>query len=528
VVAANLLLLGAGTFNLDRPGNNVATLAANLAGAVTYRDADLLTVGSVGAVNGLNTGGNNLTLNTGGALTLGDGSATPQNITAAGANVTLNPTAGGVTENANSTISAAGLLLLGAGTFNLNQPGNDVATLAANLSGPLLYQDGNALVIGSVGATRGVNGSANNITLTTGGQLTVGTGTAGEDITASGAALALTSGSGVAENVNSKVVAKTLTVTAAGSVLLGNNSPTPASPQPQNQIAELGQSSAGGEFYLYNAAVTPRPALPVIPGAVWIDPNDSVQKAVVGLQVVGDVRNTSSADTILRTVGDLDIAASGSVAGNGGRIILSAENGIVGGSGVNNSSFHNFTTGNTPAVRSQASSTQMGLVYVFSQDGALNTPPDPASGHTPDEEVSQGHFYFGSTVPTDNLLFSDAAFSVPNFDSFLSVITARPGAAAVFRNPQPALWSEYANIFVEPVKLPTLSTLEFEVQAAYETNRAKMKAIWTSSYDLYKKKAPETQATKTRQVSANTWDTPLVADIKLALKPELDPIRNED
>ena len=533
---------GAGTVTLDGavagPGLLTASLLnLNGAGNVGVSPADPLNT-AVGSLVLARTGGNsfiseadglNLSGSTGGGdLSLVDGGlATVSGILNAGAGTVSLNSALGVSESGGAGIVAANLLLQGSGSFDLSQPANDVATLAANVNGALTYQDGNALTIGSVGATRGLNSGGNAIALTAGGPITIGTGIAGEDITAAGATLSITSSGDVAENVNSRLVANTLQVSAAGSVLLGNDSAVPAAPQPQNQIVQLGQSAAGGVFYLYNALVTPRPAAPVIPGAIWLDPNDNVQKQVVGLSIIGAVENSSASDTIIRTLGDLDLAASGSVVGNGGRIILSAETGDVAGNAVNNSSFHNFTAGNTPQVRSQASSSQMGTVYIFSQEGGLNTPPD--APHSPAEQVSQGRFFFGSTVPTDNLMFSDAVFSIPNFDSFLSAIANRPGGVAGFRNPQPALWSEYANIFVEPVKLPTLSVLEFEVDAAYETNRAKMKGVWTSSYDIYKKKkASQTPTAYGRQVSSLAPQAPLVAEVRLALKPETYAVRNED
>src|SRR5262249_39403271 len=63
-----LLLTGAGTFNLNQAGNDVAVLSANVSGAVTYQDATALTVGAIGAVTGIQTNNNNLTLNVGGSL----------------------------------------------------------------------------------------------------------------------------------------------------------------------------------------------------------------------------------------------------------------------------------------------------------------------------------------------------------------------------------------------------------------------------------------------------------------------------
>src|SRR5437899_7444861 len=47
VTASGLQLLGSGTVNLDQDANNVATLAANYNGTISYRDANGLVVGTV-------------------------------------------------------------------------------------------------------------------------------------------------------------------------------------------------------------------------------------------------------------------------------------------------------------------------------------------------------------------------------------------------------------------------------------------------------------------------------------------------
>src|SRR5436309_1064823 len=49
-----------------------------------------------------------------------------------------------------TVITAAGLQLLGSGSVHLDEPGNNVATLAASYSGPISYTDASALTIGTV------------------------------------------------------------------------------------------------------------------------------------------------------------------------------------------------------------------------------------------------------------------------------------------------------------------------------------------------------------------------------------------
>ncbi|MDB5341692.1 MAG: hypothetical protein JWP89_69 [Schlesneria sp.] len=180
----------AGNITLDQ-NNNVATFAASNTAAnasITYNDADAITVGSViadgtlfTATNGIATNVGNVNLTSGGLLTIGDG--TGQDLTAAGATVTLTTSAGGITEAAGSIISANNLLLLGTGNDSLTQA-NLVSTLAANVDGSITYVDADALTIGSVGAANGITTTNDNVSvktstgdLTLAQAITAGTGT---------------------------------------------------------------------------------------------------------------------------------------------------------------------------------------------------------------------------------------------------------------------------------------------------------------------------------------------------------------
>jgi len=166
LTADKLLLTGAGTFTLNQSGNNVNTLAANITGALTYTDTDTLSVGSVSGTDGITTGGNDVTLNTGNTLTIAN------DINASSATVTLNPTTGGITESTGKILTA-NLLLTGAGTFNLTNANNDVDTLAADINGSLTYTDINTLTVGTILGTNGITANSGSVTLNTGGLLTV-------------------------------------------------------------------------------------------------------------------------------------------------------------------------------------------------------------------------------------------------------------------------------------------------------------------------------------------------------------------
>src|SRR2546423_13276772 len=84
-----------------------------------------------------------------GGLTIGEAAVTTDDITLGSGNLTLNVT-GNVAQTAGNVITAAGLQLLGSGSIHLDESGNNVATLAANYSGPISYTDANSLVVGTV------------------------------------------------------------------------------------------------------------------------------------------------------------------------------------------------------------------------------------------------------------------------------------------------------------------------------------------------------------------------------------------
>ncbi|MGV3627849.1 MAG: filamentous hemagglutinin N-terminal domain-containing protein [Betaproteobacteria bacterium] len=179
-VAANGLVLrdnntgGAspmGTYTLNGV-NDVVNFAADLKGNLTYSDSNNFNVSSVNGVTGITTRGGNVTLN-GTAMgisgsvdtrsTAGSGSA------GTGATVTLNATAGGINQSGGGIV-ANNLLVTGAGTFSLGQSGNDVNTLAANVSGPFVYSEpaasGNTLTIGTVSGVNGITSNNNDISVT--------------------------------------------------------------------------------------------------------------------------------------------------------------------------------------------------------------------------------------------------------------------------------------------------------------------------------------------------------------------------
>src|SRR5206468_1543392 len=108
-----------------------------------------------------------------GGMTIGEVTSTADDISLGSGNLTLNVT-GNVTQTAGNVITAAGLQLLGSGSIHLDESGNNVATLAANYSGPISYTDANTLVVGTVTdtamspstTTHGISSGGNDVKLT--------------------------------------------------------------------------------------------------------------------------------------------------------------------------------------------------------------------------------------------------------------------------------------------------------------------------------------------------------------------------
>jgi hypothetical protein len=226
ISANGLQLLGGGVFSLAQAGNNVSTIAGNLTGALTYVDADLLSVGSVGGTNGITTAGDDVSLSSG-PMTLSQG------LSAGVGNITLSVSSGGVTQSAGA-ITAGGLRLLGAGTFTLTQAGNNVSTIAANVAGAVDYADSNTLSVGTV-VTNGITTGGNAVTLTTGGLLTLA-----QSVNAGGATVTLSTASGGVTQSAGAITAGSLRLLGAGTYTLASAT---------NDVDVLAGNVAGGVTY---------------------------------------------------------------------------------------------------------------------------------------------------------------------------------------------------------------------------------------------------------------------------------------
>ncbi len=189
ITAYGLSLLGLGTYALDQP-NQVFDLAANIGGSfgnigrgiLDYHSGQPMLTGSVGNVSGVTTN-STLSLRCDGLLALGDGTTNLGVVSAAGT-VTLN--AAGIFENTNAFIVSKGLELLGSVGDVLNRTANAVATLAANVQGPVTFtnmgvvQSGQfrpSMTVGGVGFTSGINLVGDLTINIPGGVLNLGDGT---------------------------------------------------------------------------------------------------------------------------------------------------------------------------------------------------------------------------------------------------------------------------------------------------------------------------------------------------------------
>ncbi len=146
ITGGTLLAQSGGQALLAQAGNDVGTLAIGASGTVNYTDATGFSVGSTG----VSSGGGNVTLTANGLVNL------TANVNAGGGNVTMTNTGGGFNQTAGS-ITGNNLLITATGSVSMPQATNNVATLAAfSTAGDFTYTDANALTIGSIGGTNGV------------------------------------------------------------------------------------------------------------------------------------------------------------------------------------------------------------------------------------------------------------------------------------------------------------------------------------------------------------------------------------
>jgi mucin-19 len=142
ITETSLALRAAGAINVSIAATTVAATTAT--GGVAIASAVGYSIGTVDGVTGLSS-------EAGQAIELSSGAAVTQ----------LQPLNAGV---------AGSLRLSGTGPYTLTALGNQIGTLAANLSGAgalLSYSDADAFAVGTVGATNGITTAGGNVTLDT-------------------------------------------------------------------------------------------------------------------------------------------------------------------------------------------------------------------------------------------------------------------------------------------------------------------------------------------------------------------------
>jgi fibronectin-binding autotransporter adhesin len=170
ILAAGLELLGAGPFTLTNAANDVATLAGNATGAITYADANALEIGTVNSV-GLATNDDNVTISTGGPLTLTAAISAPTAL------VTLSPTGAIIDGNAAANNVTAGQLVATA-VAGIGTAADPLETTVGAIEadggtgGVFIANTGN-LVVGGIGTLVGVSSTTADIRILSTGDLTV-------------------------------------------------------------------------------------------------------------------------------------------------------------------------------------------------------------------------------------------------------------------------------------------------------------------------------------------------------------------
>ena len=204
ITAAGLLLDGTGTHQVEGAGNNVATVAAATTGAVSYVDADAVTIGTVSGVDGIATGGSAATVRvaTGGA---GNTLTVSQPIATGGGDITLG------TAGAPGASIVLGLGLdSGGGNILLEDP--------VLLSGSMSWVSG----AGTIGTSYGVTDGIGSHTLTVNDAASTGTATFNGAVEVN--ALATSAGAYAVRLYGSGTVIDTATTFLnTGGVSLGND-----------------------------------------------------------------------------------------------------------------------------------------------------------------------------------------------------------------------------------------------------------------------------------------------------------------
>jgi hypothetical protein len=322
-------LHGSGSFTLNNPANTTGTIASITTGAVSYTDANSLTIGTVNAVNGMTTTNSNISVDTvNGALTVS------QAVNAGTASVAL--TAG---SSANDNLLAINNVITGAAGIVLTGDNIDIAnsvgaagtarvTLQPFEAGTLI-NIGGADAAGTLGITLGeLNGATANV-------IQVGNATAGNLInsvvvTPTGTAqLELVTGGGILDGVAGlDYVVDSLALTAGTGIGIAGPDSTLL------DISVHNLEAAGGSGGVSIANVSSTPAGLVI-GGVTATLNGVASGDYVEIHNTGNAVNS----------GDITVNEGVSATGSGGVSLFANDGSPVGASLVINAPVSETSTG---------------------------------------------------------------------------------------------------------------------------------------------------------------------------------------
>jgi hypothetical protein len=302
---------------------NTGSLVKSDGGSVTLTAAfnDVDNEGGISMAGGTVQAGTDISLSARntialGTLTAGAGVGT----------VTINSTVGGATEAASGAITGLNLLLLGAGTFTLTQPGNNVADIAANVNGAIAYTDSSALTVNSVNGTNGITATGATLRATNALLLSqpinVGAGTAILQSTAAG----IIDGNGATNNV----VAGNLAMEAAAGIGDGDAIETQGTGATPTNL-NLAFNNTGGAVAVANTGPLTIVGVSSIDGTSVLTGSDNTGTTTTlsAASPMTFAANTTSAGTLTATTADNGAAAVDNITVNSTATVQSTAGDVI-------------------------------------------------------------------------------------------------------------------------------------------------------------------------------------------------------
>ncbi|AWM37642.1 beta strand repeat-containing protein [Gemmata obscuriglobus] len=429
VTTSELELLGAGPVTLTNAGNNVATLAASVAGALSYTDADALTVGIVGGTSGVATTNSAIVIaTTDGDLSITNGNAGPTPDVNAGTG-TVSLTAGGaagqnrllavaidagVTGTGGVTLTAndveieadvdAGAQLLLVQPFEASTPIN----LGTNTVGAFALTDAEIDFLITTGAVRIGNAAAGNIDVSAA-------------ITVDGASqLELITGGGVMDNNSGAQdisVARLAITAGTGIGVVGTNTPNL-----ELSVTNLEATTATGGIGISNFGELVIGGVTGALSGLSVTTSGAIAITVTGSLTVGatpteGVSVAGGGNITLTPSNDLAINAPVIASGGNGNITLSARNDItvdatvtVAGTGNITAGADSDNNGGGNFSNTAALTTAGGDITISAQDIELNAAATTTT-------AASGDIFLLTRDPADVInLGTNTGFGLTNAD----------------------------------------------------------------------------------------------------------------